>query len=324
MTGGCGGSAISVFSNAAPLIKGNLIAGNMSNCGSATISTGENSAVQIVGNIISANNGPGVSVYQATDSVNVSQNTITQNNGLGLFIYSGGGPVTVIQNLITGNQGTGLSWYLPPITAISNTIANNAPGCCQSAGSEVYAPDVDNTVVFENNLIVATGSAPAFYCGDASSAPTLTNNDVFSANSAAYGGACADPTGTNGNISADPLFVDFLSDNYLIQSGSPAVNAGINSAPDEPATDFVGNPRIIGGTIDIGADEYTTPVALAPSSYSLHFTSQNVGTSSAPQTLTLTNNTTAAVSLNLIATGANYSQTNNCGTSLAAGASCQI
>jgi hypothetical protein len=103
---GCG-AAISAFLGAAPLIRGNLITGNLSpNCGGngGAISTGENSPVQIVGNVISANNGSGVSVYQATGSVNVSQNTITQNHGLGIFVYSGAGPVTVIQNLITGNQ----------------------------------------------------------------------------------------------------------------------------------------------------------------------------------------------------------------------------
>ena len=327
MVNSCGGAAISVFSNAAPLIQGNLIADNFTNpCGGSggAISTGENSPVQIIGNVVSANNGPGVSVYQASGTVNVSQNTITQNRGNGLFIYSGGGPVTVIQNLIAGNQGTGFSWYQPPITAISNTIANNTPGCCGSVGSELYAPDVDSTVDLENNLVVATGSSPAFYCGYASSSPTMMNNDVFSAVSSAYGGACQDVTGTNGNISADPLFIALLSDNYLIQSASPAVNAGINSAPNEPTTDFLGNPRIVAGTIDMGADEYTATNALSLSTYSLHFGSVDVGTGSAPQTLTLTNNTTSAVKLNLIATGSNYSQTNNCGKSLAAATGCQI
>jgi hypothetical protein len=322
----CGGAAISVFSDAAPLIQGNLITGNLSTyCnGSGAISTGENSAVQIVGNVVSANNGSGVSVYQASGSVNVSQNTITQNHGLGLFVYSGAGPVTVIQNLVTGNQGIGLSWYLPPITAISNTIANNAPSCCGSVGSEIYAPDVDSTVVLENNLVVATGSVPAFYCGYAGSSPTLKNNDVFSANTAAYGGACQDVTGTSGNISADPLIVDLLGDNFHIQSASPVVGAGTTSAPNEPSTDMDGDPRVIGGTIDIGADEYTANPTLTLSSLVLHYTQQDVGTTSAPQVVTLTNNATKAVALNLIATGANYSQTNNCRASLAAGASCQI
>ena len=75
---------------------------------------------------------------------------------------------------------------------------------------------------------------------------------------------------------------------------------------------------------DIGADEYSAKTALAFSLSDLHFAPQDVGTSSSPQAVTLTNNTTAAVSLNLIATGPNFSQANNCGTSLAAGANCQI
>lgn len=60
----------------------------------------------------------------------------------------------------------------------------------------------------------------------------------------------------------------------------------------------------------------------------LNFSSQAVGTSSAALTDTLTNNGNASLSITSIAvTGANagdFSQTNNCGTSVAAGASCAI
>ena len=46
--------------------------------------------------------------------------------------------------------------------------------------------------------------------------------------------------------------------------------------------------------------------------------------SRSPQSVTLTNQTASAIALNMIATGGNYSSRNNCGTSLAGGASCQI
>jgi len=67
-------------------------------------------------------------------------------------------------------------------------------------------------------------------------------------------------------------------------------------------------------------------VTLSPTS--LTFPSQLVGTTSSPQNLTLTNTGTASLSITKISlTGANgkdYAQTNNCGKTLAAGASCTI
>jgi len=71
----------------------------------------------------------------------------------------------------------------------------------------------------------------------------------------------------------------------------------------------------------------TQPVAgLSPSS--LTFSSQVVGTSSAAQAVTLTNTGDATLTLSSIAVGGanagDFSQTNTCGSSVAAGASCSI
>ena len=69
-----------------------------------------------------------------------------------------------------------------------------------------------------------------------------------------------------------------------------------------------------------------TSVTLAPAS--VNFGNQNVGTTSASQTLTLTNSqTTAATGLSISFTGADatdFAETDNCGTSLAANSSCSI
>jgi Abnormal spindle-like microcephaly-assoc'd, ASPM-SPD-2-Hydin/Beta-propeller repeat len=69
----------------------------------------------------------------------------------------------------------------------------------------------------------------------------------------------------------------------------------------------------------------TIPVeSVAVSPASLSFGAQTQGTTSAPQTVTLANTGTAALSISGITTTGDYSQTNNCGTSLAISASCAI
>ena len=65
-----------------------------------------------------------------------------------------------------------------------------------------------------------------------------------------------------------------------------------------------------------------TAVAAAPAS--LKFGAQTVNTSSPPQTVTLKNVGATAVALNGITTSGDFAQTNTCGASLGAGASCTV
>jgi len=62
----------------------------------------------------------------------------------------------------------------------------------------------------------------------------------------------------------------------------------------------------------------------AISTMSLIFTSQLVGTSSSPQAVTLQNMGTAPLSISSIVASSGFSETDNCGTSLALGASCTV
>ena len=55
--------------------------------------------------------------------------------------------------------------------------------------------------------------------------------------------------------------MDYAGGNLRLQSNSPCINSG-NNAYVVGSTDLDGNPRIVGGTVDIGAYEYQTPVSM--------------------------------------------------------------
>lgn len=68
------------------------------------------------------------------------------------------------------------------------------------------------------------------------------------------------PASGFGNITNPPLFINTNNDFHL-QSNSPCINSGNNSYVAN-AIDLDGNPRIVGGTVDIGAYEYKAPSSI--------------------------------------------------------------
>ncbi len=59
-----------------------------------------------------------------------------------------------------------------------------------------------------------------------------------------------------GNIDADPLFVDPENGDFHLQLGSPCIDTGTAYTSVLPPKDFEGDPRIIGPAPDMGADEF--------------------------------------------------------------------
>ena len=56
----------------------------------------------------------------------------------------------------------------------------------------------------------------------------------------------------------DPLFLNPAISDFHLQSNSPCINAGKNSFGTS-TNDLDGNPRIAGGTVDIGCYEFQSP-----------------------------------------------------------------
>jgi len=64
------------------------------------------------------------------------------------------------------------------------------------------------------------------------------------------------PTGT-GHVTVSPSFTDMDNGDYRLTAGSPCIDAGTNAAVTM-AADLDGNPRIVFGTVDMGAYEYVS------------------------------------------------------------------
>jgi hypothetical protein len=63
------------------------------------------------------------------------------------------------------------------------------------------------------------------------------------------------------SVTSDPLFVNQANGDFHLQTNSPCINAGNNTYATS-LTDLDNNPRIQGGTVDIGAYEYQKPTSI--------------------------------------------------------------
>jgi hypothetical protein len=174
-----------------------------------------------------------------------------------------------------------------------------------------------------NNLVIGKSGQTAYFCQqyNGNTTPTVFSyNDVFSAGAAAISGNCTVATGTNGNISLDPDFIN-ATNNFHLQTGSAVIDAGTNTA-SQLGKDLDGFARIQNNIADLGVYEYfPTSVSFQPAS--LTFGTQPIGTTSAAQPVIVTN--TGAMPLFLgINISAQFLKTTNCPVRLAAGASCTV
>lgn len=171
--------------------------------------------------------GAGIYLYSSEASVNHCrfQDNLCWDDGGAIFCYHCS-PV-VFNCLFTGNSayddGGGIYCYALSHPDISFcTFYDNF---AQNTGSAVYFRVSSSPELHHN--IVTGNTGPAFYIQDGGD-PVFSFNCVWGNPDGNYGNL-PDPTGTGGNFSEDPIFVDdfFLSQTAAGQSfDSPCVNSG--------------------------------------------------------------------------------------------------
>lgn len=123
---------------------------------------------------------------------------------------------------------------------------------------------------YEGHLINCTLTGNSATLGGGSWQDSLTNCILYfntASNSPNYlsctlNYCCATPSTNSGvgNITNPPVFLDPTQGNYRLAPSSPCIDAGQNQAWMFTAADLDGNPRILNGTVDMGA--YETPFTL--------------------------------------------------------------
>ncbi|PYX00788.1 MAG: hypothetical protein DMG89_03510 [Acidobacteria bacterium] len=343
-----GGAGILVYFSS-PVVQGNIIRNNYSPGYSGVIGGGiyvlGGGAAQIIGNLIASNStapsgsGGGIGLNGAGTPV-IKNNTISGNvtgrasEGGGIWINASA--AMIIQNLIYNNsadQAGGIDIFSGDtgLLIVSNTIVNNSVASSSPLGSAIYVQNGVAQVV--GNLLIGplqqSASYSAVYCENTNQPFPFFSNDAFTPSSGAgFSGACSGQGGQNGNISADPLFVNAASDFHL-QPTSPAIDVGTNTAPNLPQTDFAGNPRVLDGnndcvsTVDMGSYELVRSANLSFSTSTLNFANQALNTSSTPRPVTLSNTGNTCFQFSNLGITGDFSQANTCGAAgVRGGASC--
>jgi len=211
----------------------------------------------LINNAVSGNSafGSGGGIFTLFGTNTLANNAVSgnmANTGGGIVTQSGTNTLT--NNKVSGNQadldGGGIYTLFGTNTLINNTVSGNQ---ASFFGGGIFTLFGTNTLI--NNII----------WGNNTGLFNFNNSSTLTANNNIIQGGFANGTG---NLDEDPLFVNLLpaglntGGDYRLQLASPAVDIGNNTSYTAatgiaPGSDFdiVGNDRLIGTTIDMGAFE---------------------------------------------------------------------
>ena len=200
----------------------------------------------------------GGAIYCSSSSPMVTNCTFSGNSASGgggaIYCYYHGSP-TVINCVFSGNSADYGGAFVcgsnsrPTLTncTFSGNSASSYGGVVRCWGAS--RPTLNNCILWNNT---ASSGGNEIYINDSASSCTLNYCCV---DNAGYGGQTGKIT-ENNCVFADPQFVDPANGDYHLQDTSPCIDAGDNSlVRGSVDKDLDGKPRIVNGTVDIGAYE---------------------------------------------------------------------
>ena len=207
------------------------------------------------------NYGGGIFCYDSSPrliNVRIEDNEVSGgswNHGGGMKCRSDSNPylynVTIENNRAFGgswNYGGGLHLAYCSAELNNVVVANNSIwGDDNNHGAGIYcyssSPNINNTTIVNNNVENGASYTTGGLYGGSDSQPSLTNcivwnntpveiycnnNPIINYSDIQFGWA------GNGNISADPLFIDLQNGDYHLSQNSPCIDAGDPNSPFDP------------------------------------------------------------------------------------------
>jgi len=245
-----------------PVIIDNVVTGNTADYGGGLWCAGATGAV-ISNNYFGGNSatakGGGIRTNDC-ESALVIGNIVTGNDAAigGGIMNSPSSTVSLVNNIISSNSaGTGGGVAVADhsvVTIINSTICGNTA----SDGGGIYC--TDDSAVTAVNTILWNNSAylgPEIWIGSLiePSSVNVSYSDVRGWQAQVYiEGSCSLSWGA-GMINAYPQFVDPAVEDFHLKYDSPCRNGGCKYSL-LPLLDFEGDPRVAGGIVDMGADEF--------------------------------------------------------------------
>ena len=201
----------------------------------------ENCFIEGSGSI--TNGGPGIDVFgwDQVSSVIVKGCHVTNWSNGGIAFNSGNnwqGALTVFNSVIDKNNKTGINCWgnssTGDVSIQNNTIVGNREtgGICFNSLRSIV---IKNNVIAHNNGGINLTSIGIYGCNTTGTLQVVANNDSYGHFNGDFIGCAA--SGYNGNINADPLFIDEANGNYRLgqiasgQAGnSPCVDTGSDTS----------------------------------------------------------------------------------------------
>ena len=188
--------------------------------------------------------------------------------------------------------------------------AAGSPHIVGLSGTGVGSPSISvspASLIFSNQQVGVASTQQSIVISNSGSPMTISSIDITAGDFAKTSNCPLSPStlATNSNCSISVIFTP-----TAVGTRSATITINDNAGAGQQTV------PVSGTGIGLPA------VTLSPTS--LTFANQNVGTSSASQPVTLTNSGGGPLAISSIQPTAGYSQTNNCGNNLDAGASCTI